>query len=142
MTVEERLEKLERQNRRLIGSLISFVAIMAVVGCLGVSNQDSIPDVVKARAFHVVGKDGTNLVKLEDSMGDGTSRAGTVTTYDSNGEQLVQIGMTTTGIGRVAILKSLSHSTSRRQRWSNLAFDVSTASRQFRRIARTGSVRR
>ena len=67
------------------------------VAVMGASQQAAIPDVVKARAFHVIGKDGTALVKLEDTIGDGIGFAGTIRTYDGKGQELVELGVASGG---------------------------------------------
>ena len=53
--------------------------------------SDAVPDMVKAKAFHVVGKDGAVLVKLEDAFGLGLGH-GTVTTLNGKGRDLVELG--------------------------------------------------
>ncbi len=92
MTVEERLDRLERQNRRLKAGLASLLVAALAAGLVGFARQDSIPDVVEARAFHVVSEDGTVLVKLEDTLGTGRGLAGTITTLNGEGKTLVGLG--------------------------------------------------
>ena len=94
MTVDERLDRLERQNRRLKVGLASLLAAAVAAGLVGFARQDSIPDLVEARAFHVVSEDGTVRVKLEDSLGPGDGVGGAVTTLNSEGQILVQLGVT------------------------------------------------
>lgn len=100
MTLEERLARLERQNRRMKCGLALLLVVGVAAGLLGFSSQDAVPDVVKARAFHVVGKDGKLLVKLED-VGTGADVAGTVTTLNSKGQELVELTATLDGNGMV-----------------------------------------
>ncbi len=96
MTIEERLDRLERQNHRLKGGLGLLLLTVVAVGVLGFAGQDKVPDVVKAKAFHVVGKDGTVLVKLEDSLGTGAGLFGTVMTMNSKGQTLVELAVSQT----------------------------------------------
>ncbi len=103
MTLEERLARLERQNRWMKCGLALLLVVGVAAGLLGFSSQDAVPDVVKARAFHVVGKDGKLLVKLED-VGTGADVAGQVTTLNSKGQELVYLGSTTDGNGVVTTL--------------------------------------
>ena len=58
MTIEQRLERLERQNRWLKCGVASLVLAVLVAGIVGATGQERVPDLVKAKAFHVVGKDG------------------------------------------------------------------------------------
>ena len=104
MTIEERLDRLERQNHRLKGGLGLLLLTVVAVGVLGFAGQDKVLDVVKAKAFHVVGKDGTVLVKLEDTQGSGLGLVGTVTTLNGKGRELVTLGVTTDGTGIVVAL--------------------------------------
>jgi hypothetical protein len=62
---EERIARLERHNRLLIAGLSLVLASFLVAAAI----TDAVPEVVKARAFHVVGKDRTALAKLEDTFG-------------------------------------------------------------------------
>ena len=63
----------------------------------------ALPDVVKAKAFHVVGKDGAVLVAL----GVMKSGEGVVTTKNGKGKHLVTFGVTEDGgEGAVALYNS------------------------------------
>lgn len=112
MTVEDRLENLEHENRTLklvllaLGALLAFGAVEAtklVESIRGLEEASrveaaAIPDVVKARAFHVVGENGTALVKLEDTYGVGLGYGGTLTIMNGKGQRLVMIGQTVDGL--------------------------------------------
>ena len=104
MTVEDRLDRLERQNKLLKAGLVSLLAVVMVAGLFAFTQPEQIPDVVQARAFHVVGKDGTVLVKLEDTLGFGAGIAGTLRTFDSEGRELVSLGATVEGEGMVTTM--------------------------------------
>ena len=68
-----------------------------------------MPDVVKAKAFHVVGKDGAVLVKLvEDTFGLGRGK-GTVKTLNGKGQTLVELGSTLGGDGVVMTMNGKGH---------------------------------
>ncbi len=96
MTIEERIERLERQNRHLSLGLAG-AAVAAVAVFAGAAQRQVVPDVIKAKAFHLVTDDGKTLVKIEDSKGLGFGLAGTVTTYAGNGTKLVELGATSRG---------------------------------------------
>ena len=99
MTVEKRLDRLERENRMLKGAGAVVLLALLAVAVMGASQKEAIPDVVKARAFHVIAKDGTVLVKLEDTFGRNTGFAGTVLTLNGKGQDLVALAATTGGNG-------------------------------------------
>ena len=70
MTVEQRLECLERQNRRIRMGIALFVAVIAAGFMIGqVKQDDDVAELIRARAFHVVSEDGEPLVKIEDTHG-------------------------------------------------------------------------
>ena len=76
--MEQRLDRLETQNRRLRLGLALAVVIGTAGLIMGQAGQDTIADVVRARAFHVVSEDGTPLVKVEDTFGRGSGLVGTL----------------------------------------------------------------
>jgi hypothetical protein len=52
MTIEKRLDRLERENRMLKGAGAVALLVLLAVAVMGASQQEVIPDVVKARAEH------------------------------------------------------------------------------------------
>lgn len=101
MTIEQRLDRLERQNRLMKGSASVLLLGLLTIATLGASQQNSIPDLIEARAFHVVGKDGAALVKI-DTWKIGDSHIGAFSTYGANQKLVVGIGATDGGHGLVA----------------------------------------
>jgi len=90
MTIEERLGRLERQNRWLKSGL-GFMLLTVVAGSLlGLAAKNTVPDVVEAKAFHVVGDDGTVLVKLEGL----NNRTGVVELMNHKGQPLAILSST------------------------------------------------
>jgi len=90
----------------VLASVVSCFCTVAILGALGFSpGQDEIPEVVRARAFHVVGKDGTVLVKLEDTGGNrlGIGEVGMITTYNEKGKELVKLFAHPFGAGKLRI---------------------------------------
>jgi len=56
--LEQRLEKLERQIRRLRVTLFGLVAALVLVPLMGTVIPQELPEVIDARAFRVIGEDG------------------------------------------------------------------------------------
>ena len=82
--------------------LLLLVASLLVAA----TGKEAIPGVVKARAFHVVARDGTVLVKLSDSIGMGRGWAGTIETYDGKGRTLLTVAATGAGSALILALNS------------------------------------
>lgn len=78
-------------------------------GLLGFVGQAAVPDVVEAKAFHVVTDDGTVLVKLEDTYGRGFGKAGTIRTINGDEQELVMLGAGPEGGGMVRTMNSEGH---------------------------------
>ena len=87
MTIEERIERLERANRRyrLMFTLLGALAVCAV-GISATQDHD-VPDLIQAKAFEVVDDEWNVLVRLRDLGGKGG-----LATYANTGDILV--GMT------------------------------------------------
>lgn len=110
MTIEQRLERLERRNRWLTFGICSVI-VAAVVACgSGQAKDAAVPEVVRAKAFHVVTDDGTVLIKLEDCFGlhafpppngQELMHIGTIGLFDEAGVQLVMLGASTDGNGLI-----------------------------------------
>jgi hypothetical protein len=93
------------------GSVVRHPAIVSVqqpsreedrgVALVAATSKGAVPEVVKARAFHVVGKDGTALAKLEDTYGLSQHGLATTTTLDGKGQEPVSLGARTDGPGAV-----------------------------------------
>ena len=72
MSLEERIRRLERANRRLvIGATGGAIALVIVFG-LGAAESPVVPDTLRARAIKVVDGDGTVRARLS-TQGDGGS---------------------------------------------------------------------
>ncbi len=76
-----------------------MAGLVLLLGALLVAatGTDVVPVVVKARAFHVVGEDGTVLVKL----GTTTDGEGGVSTWNDKGQELVTLSVRESGPGAV-----------------------------------------
>ena len=98
MTVEQRLDQLEKRNKCLTAAL----TLMAVATCAVVTMAATIQrgdfDVIKAQAFYVTNDVGENLIYLGSTNG---GEAGVVATYTSKGTKLVDLSATRNSHGIV-----------------------------------------
>jgi hypothetical protein len=123
MSMEQRVQRLERKNNRLRAALVAVVALngwMLLVGAGG----SPVQDIIRARRIELVTGENGNEVLVEMSAtpnGEGAiitynrnryplvdlrPRAegpGWVTTYDGRGHALVELGATTEGDGALAV---------------------------------------
>ena len=90
MNLEQRVERLERQNSRLRWGLAGLVLMAAAAFIIGQAARDPVPDVIRAKAFHIVDKDGRALVKMEEAR-IGTNVAGSVTIFNNTEKQMVTL---------------------------------------------------
>ena len=98
LTIEQRLDQLERRNRRLTSTLaLMVVAICAVVTMAATGKKNGDFDVVTAKAIFVENDDEKFVV----SIGANDGGDGLVNTYGSNGKELVTLIATTEGDGAV-----------------------------------------
>ena len=120
-TIEERLDQLEKRNRRLTAALAMLtVAICAVVTVAATGEKDGRFDTVVAQAIFVKNDAGQFVVGLDASdagygvvmtfapsgkqlvaLGSTVDDEGAVRTFAPNGKQLVSLGSTTSGKGSV-----------------------------------------
>lgn len=93
-TTEQRLERLEKHNRRLTTALtMTVVAMCAVVTMAATGMKRGDFDVVTAQAIFVINEAGMPVVGL----GSTDFGHGTVTTYQPNGKELVELGASDSG---------------------------------------------
>ena len=102
MTIEERIERLERTNRRyrLMFTLIGVLAVCAVG--ISAAPDAGVPDVIQAKAFQVVDDEGNVLIVLRDDGG-----VGTLETFDRTGEMLVTLASTIADGKRAGVAATL-----------------------------------
>ncbi len=112
MTLEQRIEKIERTNRRLrlavlcmVGGLFASLWFGAASNGLGllpavtaaeVQNEVPVQKLIRARTIQVVGDKGQVLISLQ-----GTER-GNLFTYNDQGQKMVTISGTAAGNGAIA----------------------------------------
>ncbi len=64
MTLEKRMERLERQNRRLKRAVIGMVAAGLSLLVMGQTLPPKVHDVVRAKKFEVVRDDGRKMIEF------------------------------------------------------------------------------
>jgi len=121
MTIEQRLGRLERQNRVMNGGLVLLLMAAVGGGVLGFAGQQKgagVPDVIRAKMFLVVddagelavaltGLEGGGHVRIYDDKGktavtlSGTEHGGIVRTQNGKGKRLVLLGWDDGGEGTV-----------------------------------------
>jgi hypothetical protein len=121
MTIEQRMDQLEKRNKRLtVGLTMMAVVVCAVVTMAAMDQKISTFDTVMARRIYVKNDAGQIIVGLSANDDDGglvtTMSAkgkklvdlnatdndnGMVSTYQPNGKTLVMLGATTSGKGTV-----------------------------------------
>ena len=105
-TTEQRLERLEKHNKRLTTALtLMAVAMCAVVTVAATGMKRGDFDVVTAQAIFVINEAGIPVVGL----GSTDFGHGTVTTYQSNGKELVELGANDNG-GMIKVLNKTGES--------------------------------
>lgn len=109
MTSEQRLERLERHNRRLWMGLVLLAGAGVTGLMMGQADDEEVPKIIRARSFEVVSRGGKPLVRLEETHGTGVL-AGTIKTYSIKGQELVWLGVTQGGSGAVITLNSKGQS--------------------------------
>ena len=88
MDIERRVERLERENRRLKVAGGAVVAVLLTVALVGAVMPQEIPEIIEARGFRVIDADGTMRVLM-------TAEA--ILYSDESGQ--LRVGMTADGIG-------------------------------------------
>ncbi|MDP4264143.1 MAG: hypothetical protein Q8941_16565 [Bacteroidota bacterium] len=122
--LEQRVMQLEKNIRFCHFCFAGLVLVLASFIILSFNNRKSAPDVIEAKAFHVVDERGNTLVELNKEDGNGqistftpagkrlvslfTTDGGTggLNTFDKNGQVLFKVTNTTEGGGYMALFNS------------------------------------
>ncbi|MEE9240217.1 MAG: hypothetical protein V3U53_03400 [bacterium] len=123
MTVEERLERLERQNRRMKKGFALLALALAGFVTMGQVSRQSVPELISAKKFYVVNDKGQTMVELGSTrlfgylfvsnrkgrviatISTNHSGDGMIRTIDSKGRPLVIITSKKNGEGFIATMK-------------------------------------
>ena len=110
MNLEARVERLERQNRRLKVVVALCVMIAGSVLLMGQrapqATQPAVPDVVRAKRIEVVNAAGTAVVTLM-----GWEHGGWIETRDNGGRRLFDVSATDDGCGLLSTYNSQGQDT-------------------------------
>ncbi len=115
MTIEERLDHLEKANRRWRVFAVSLSLVLAVGLFMAQGRSQMVPDVIRAKKIEVVGKNGAPVVSLSAWDRGGRihtmtntgkmlfeATAGEVSVYNNKGQKLVKLSATKEGEGLLA----------------------------------------
>jgi hypothetical protein len=112
MTIEKRVERLEATNRHLRWMLTALGAA-AVTGLIlgagesGRRSADEVADVIRARAFEVIGSDGQRLVNIGPSR---NGNAGHIDVFNDRGRDVVGLNVdSVTGNGQIRTCNRAGH---------------------------------
>ena len=95
MDIEQRFERLERENRRLKLAGAAVVAVLLAVALVGAVMPQEIPEIVEARQFRVIDENGERRAMMstdgiayfdENVQMRGLMYTDGITYYDENGQ--------------------------------------------------------
>ncbi|MDB4775915.1 hypothetical protein OAG62_02200 [bacterium] len=99
-TLEQEVRLLQNQVRRQRRWNIALGGVLLLSGCIATTTSQSVPDVIQAKKFEVVNDAGQVIVVMESLFFRG-EHYGVVTTQNSMGNTLVELGATSGGTGLV-----------------------------------------
>ena len=106
-----RIESLETQVRTLKRMLFGVFGLVVVGGLLSATTLQSVPDVVQAKKFEVVNDEGKVFVRISGMSTQPNSikshqDGGIISTYDSQGKNLILMGMNMHGSGGIQTMNN------------------------------------
>ena len=104
MSIEQRVESLEAQNRRLRGAVMALLALVVPVLLMG-AIEPNLKEVVRAKRFEVIG--GENLDRVLVSMGPSASGDGSLIAYNPEGRPLIDVAVEQTDLDRAELERLL-----------------------------------
>ena len=120
-SLEQRVAELEKNNRFYRFCFAGSLLLVAGLVFMSFNNKVTAPDVIEAKAFHVVDDRGNVLVEINKEDGNGqlstftpagkrltslftsTGGGGGINTFDINGDVIFKVTRTTEGGGYLAL---------------------------------------
>jgi len=99
MTIEQRVEKLERQNRnlKLVAAALLVAGATALIMGQAPAANDEVVNLIRAHRIEIISNEGKPAVVL----GMTAAGTGTVTTFDPKENKIVSLGVTRNGEGTI-----------------------------------------
>ena len=111
MTTSDRITVLETQLRTMRRMVFGLCAVIAAGFLVAATGMQSVPDVIRAKRFEVVNDAGKEVVVMNSVLHQGV-HYGFVTTLNSKGQTLVELGATIEGNGWVETKNGKGETTS------------------------------
>jgi hypothetical protein len=120
-SLEQRVAQLEKNNRLYRLCFAGSLIVVAGLAFMSFNNKHTAPDLIEAKAFHVVDDKGNVLLELNKEGGNGQlstftptgkklvslftsdGGGGGINTFDKNGEVIFKVTRTTEGGGYMAL---------------------------------------
>ena len=114
MHTDQRFVALESQVRTLKRMLFGVFGVVVVGGLLAATSLQSVPDVIQAKKFEVVNDAGKVFVRISGLSTQPNSikslqEGGIISTYNSQGETLILMGMNNHGSGGIQTMNNKGH---------------------------------
>ena len=111
MSDAARIASLETQVRTLRHMLFGVFGLVAVGALLAATSMQSVPDLIQAKNFEVVNDEGQVFVRVSGSSTQPNSSksvqtGGIISTYNSQGKNLILMGMNDGGSGGIQTLNN------------------------------------
>jgi len=101
MDIEQRLNRLERQNKRLKKGMIGMVVAGFSLLVMAQASPPKIHDLIRAKKIEVVSDNGRKVILLES-----WKLGGWIQTYNKKGKPLFTVAATDNGNGLISIYNS------------------------------------
>ena len=112
--MQNELDDLRNQIRFLKRTIFGLFGIVTLGGLLAATTLQSVPDVIQAKKFEVVNDEGQVFVLISGSTTQPNSiksrqEGGIISTYNSQGKNLILMGMNNHGSGGIQTMNHTGH---------------------------------
>ena len=94
MTLEQRMKRLERQNRHLRWGFVAAAVLVVISLMMGQATPSGVPELLRAKTIEIIGDEGQVFVRLGQ-----VSDHGHVWTYNPHGREVLALTATVDGDG-------------------------------------------